>query len=253
MNVFLLFMILFHTLADFYFQSKRLSCAKRESMGWMLLHCLIYMAAVFIASYALGFLSVAVSGIFAAALGISHFVVDSVKQAVNRKWKTPKAILLAFVTGQTLHIAFLIAAILCVMPYVSAAPWVALIPDFAKYNKGLHLLTALLIGYTPTAILVKLVLDILPVQENDGVASDAITNPDSADAGGGRLIGILEREIMILLVFWQQFAAIGFIMAAKSIARYKQLEQQPFAEKYLVGTLTSVFMALLISLALGSL
>lgn len=39
-------------------------------------------------------------------------------------------------------------------------------------------------------------------------------------------------------------------MTAKSIARYKQLEDKNFAEKYLVGTLTSVLIAFLTTIVL---
>lgn len=60
----------------------------------------------------------------------------------------------------------------------------------------------------------------------------------------GSLIGILEREIILMLGLMQQFGAIGFVLTAKSLARYKQLEDKDFAEKYLVGTLLSAFIAI---------
>jgi hypothetical protein len=252
MKVFFLWMVLSHTLADFYFQNKRLSDAKRNSARFMLLHCLIYAVTIFIPACLLGFLPAALSGALAAALGAAHFIVDSGKQLANRRHNAPLAALLAFAADQALHIVCLAAAGLMVEPFIAAAPWIASIPGYARYMKGAQLLAALLAGCTPAAVLVKLVLDTLPVPEPDAPGSGR-ASPQDADAGGGRLIGILERETIILLVFQQQFAAIGFILAAKSIARYKQLEQQPFAEKYLVGTLTSVLTALAASLALGQL
>ena len=41
-------------------------------------------------------------------------------------------------------------------------------------------------------------------------------------------------------------AAVGFVVAAKTLARFKQLDDRQFAEYYLLGTLASV------SIALGS-
>lgn len=41
---------------------------------------------------------------------------------------------------------------------------------------------------------------------------------------------------------------IGFIIAAKSLARFNQLCDKNFAEKYLVGTLSSVLIALVVVL-----
>lgn len=61
----------------------------------------------------------------------------------------------------------------------------------------------------------------------------------------GNLIGKLERVIVTILVLLNQYAAIGFVLTAKSIARFKQLEDKNFAEKYLVGTLASLSFALI--------
>ncbi|HOJ78569.1 MAG TPA: DUF3307 domain-containing protein, partial [Bacillota bacterium] len=60
----------------------------------------------------------------------------------------------------------------------------------------------------------------------------------------GYLIGILERLIIITLVINQALSTVGFIFAAKSIARYKDLENKEFAEYYLVGTLASTALAI---------
>ena len=38
-------------------------------------------------------------------------------------------------------------------------------------------------------------------------------------------------------------AAVGFVIAAKTIARFKQLDDRGFAEYYLLGTLASVAVA----------
>ncbi|HOO28849.1 MAG TPA: hypothetical protein PLU43_10330 [Lachnospiraceae bacterium] len=66
----------------------------------------------------------------------------------------------------------------------------------------------------------------------------------------GRIIGKLERVIIAILVLCNQFAAIGFVLTAKSIARFKQLEDKEFAEKYLIGTLASVLIALIAAIVL---
>ena len=39
-------------------------------------------------------------------------------------------------------------------------------------------------------------------------------------------------------------AAVGFVIAAKTLARFKQLDDRGFAEYYLLGTLASVSVAL---------
>ena len=47
-----------------------------------------------------------------------------------------------------------------------------------------------------------------------------------------------------------QFGLIGFVLTAKSIARFKQMEDKNFAEKYLIGTLTSFLVVLITVLIL---
>lgn len=65
----------------------------------------------------------------------------------------------------------------------------------------------------------------------------------------GRFIGILERLLIAGLAVGGQFGAIGFVLAAKSIARFKEMDKRAFAEYYLIGTLLSVLIALIVGWA----
>lgn len=69
----------------------------------------------------------------------------------------------------------------------------------------------------------------------------------------GRAIGVLERALVLTLVFLGQFGAVGLVIAAKVLARFKALEDREFAEYFLIGTLASLLLALLGGLALRSL
>jgi len=69
--------------------------------------------------------------------------------------------------------------------------------------------------------------------------------PEAApsEPGRGRIIGALERAILYCLILMSQFSAIGFILAAKAMARFKDLENRDFAEYFLAGTLLSCAIA----------
>ncbi len=69
--------------------------------------------------------------------------------------------------------------------------------------------------------------------------------PSSGFQGAGALIGFLERTLTLTFVLLGDYTAIALIFAAKSIARYKKLEDQDFAEYYLIGTFSSILFALL--------
>ncbi len=76
---------------------------------------------------------------------------------------------------------------------------------------------------------------------------------DEEEYNAGRVIGILERWLILLVVMVaNQLAVVAFVMAAKSFARFKQLEEKSFAEYVLVGTLLSTFLTLVVALALSN-
>ena len=81
--------------------------------------------------------------------------------------------------------------------------------------------------------------------------------PSGAPARIGATIGALERLLIVVFVLVGAEAAVGFVIAAKTIARFKQLDDRGFAEYYLLGTLASVSVAILSGLvgkaALGTL
>ncbi len=78
-----------------------------------------------------------------------------------------------------------------------------------------------------------------------GVLSGCRVNEAEQESttGHGRLIGILERLLALTLVLVAQWGALGLLVAAKSIARFKELDEQEFSEYYLIGTLTSLLVA----------
>jgi len=78
-----------------------------------------------------------------------------------------------------------------------------------------------------------------PLAEVDGTPSPARI---------GATIGILERLLICALMLAGAVATIGLVVAAKTLARFKQLDDREFAEYYLLGTLASVTIAVVSSL-----
>ena len=72
--------------------------------------------------------------------------------------------------------------------------------------------------------------------------------PTGAPARIGATIGALERLLIVAFMLTGAEAAVGFVIAAKTIARFKQLDDRGFAEYYLLGTLASVGVAISTSL-----
>jgi hypothetical protein len=80
-----------------------------------------------------------------------------------------------------------------------------------------------------------------------------------ADAGAvaltarvGSTIGVLERLLVCVFILTGSDVAVGFVVAAKTLARFKQLDDREFAEYYLLGTLASVAVAIVTALVARS-
>lgn len=69
---------------------------------------------------------------------------------------------------------------------------------------------------------------------------------DEQEYNTGRVIGMLERIFVYIFVLTGQYAAIGFILAAKGVARFREFENRTFAEYVLIGTLLSTLLALFV-------
>lgn len=99
-------------------------------------------------------------------------------------------------------------------------------------------LFSILVIHTPTNIFIQKFLS-----EYKPKADDEIIK---ADNKAGRAIGTIERLIMLIFLSKDQFVALGFVLTAKSIARYDKItKNEKFAEYYLLGTLVSTLCVVL--------
>lgn len=57
-------------------------------------------------------------------------------------------------------------------------------------------------------------------------------------------IGIFERFIILTLVINEAYSAISFVFTAKSLARFRELDNRDFVEYYLIGTLMSTVLGI---------
>jgi len=71
----------------------------------------------------------------------------------------------------------------------------------------------------------------------------------SALGNAGKWIGIIERVVILTLVFNHQYAAIGLLITAKSLLRFSEANRAEIKTEYLlIGTLISITIAILVGL-----
>jgi hypothetical protein len=162
----------------------------------------------------------------------------------DRSWTPLPAVL--FLADQAAHFAVLIiGASVLLLGHPTLSGWHDLV-----HSLGGHLLP---VGHQQAAqIVIVVLIDLAIINTRGGLFLVGILLAprglvDDAEPGPQRVgatIGVLERLVVCVLVLTGQAAAIGFVIAAKTLARFRQLDDRHFAEYYLVGTLASVTLAL---------
>ncbi|WP_425070392.1 DUF3307 domain-containing protein [Sagittula sp. S175] len=208
-----------HMLGDFLLQTGWMVRRKRNVFV-LLLHVAIHGALV----------TLALGGVWQVALvaALAHLVIDIAKTyALPRRWRDTLA---AFLTDQALHLATL-AWIALQWPGAASAGMLA--PYMPQLTPALTVLA----GGIATILAGGFAVGLLTAR----FAQYALTGLPEA----GRVIGQLERALIFLLVLVDQPAAIGFLIAAKSILRFNDAsEDQQTAEYVIIGTLASFGWAL---------
>lgn len=123
--------------------------------------------------------------------------------------------------------------------------WTALAPLVeALSHRSLHLvLFGVLISANESNLAIRAMFDWLDLKPRSLPAGGGVV--DVGEFNRGRVIGVLERVLLYSFVLQSQYGAIGFILAAKAFTRFKALDDRPFAEYVLIGTLLSACLALL--------
>lgn len=95
----------------------------------------------------------------------------------------------------------------------------------------------------------------LPIihDKNTGLDPGTTGDPSNFDVpeyNRGRIIGNFERFLMIVMVVSGSYEGLGLLVAAKGLIRAREFEDRDFAEYFIVGSLASVTVALVLGLTL---
>ncbi len=98
------------------------------------------------------------------------------------------------------------------------------------WNYFLLVLSGLLLVLNEANIFIRYLMETLYlVPHHKSRKSEKI---DTQEYNRGRVIGILERVLIYYFVLNNHLSAVGFILAAKGITRFKELEDRQFAEYF---------------------
>ena len=234
--------LLGHIIGDFYVQTDKIAEKKKNSIKYMLIHCLIYTAVMGIGFYALN-RGTAETLIISSFIFLSHLIIDLIKRKYDKK--AVKYEYINFLIDQFIHIMILLLIVYIGKQQLHFQINNNLMINSLNVKTCFVVASAVLVCWKPASIFVSLVFKIIP--ETIEQADQTMKTNEKTEIEGAKIgswIGIFEREIILILGLMGQFGAIGFVLTAKSLTRFKQLENKSFAEKYLVGTLLSALIAI---------
>lgn len=221
----LLALVLVHLVADFFMQANAW-VADRNTRHYRSKFVYLHSAIHGVMSWILLWFvltDTALSLSMAAVIGLTHALID-----IGKSY-TPRGKYSWFILDQILHLS----VILLVWLYLTDQwPLMRQAGAWLISTKPLLVLTAYVTIMRPFSFMIAVVI---------GKWSHEIDNSGSLAQTGAR-IGLLERFLILTFVLVDQFAAIGFLLAAKSVLRFsdlREVQHRKLTEYVLLGTLLS--------------
>ncbi|KAA3605091.1 MAG: DUF3307 domain-containing protein [Planctomycetota bacterium] len=218
-----------HFLGDFVIQTERMAREKSQRFPVLIEHVL-FLGLTQILCYLPLLNQQALLGL--GVLTLAHGLIDWLKIQLDRRAGGPQ--LATFTLDQAFHLLSLLLVWLWIredaLSLTSAADvWLTqgavVVAGLAFCGRGgAFIVASLLQSWMPSA-------------------ANQDSDRQQETAAFGRFIGMMERWLIFLLILGNQWGAVGFVVAAKSIARFKDLEQRVSSEYYLAGTLASLLVA----------
>ncbi|HAL62095.1 MAG TPA: hypothetical protein DCP08_06785 [Chloroflexi bacterium] len=183
------------------------------------------------------------------ALTVLHTLIDAVITRVQKRWKD---FAFQFTIVEPMIHLIAIFTLWIVVRTIRPSLGIAFHPrlDMALINRALLYASGYIFVLEGGTEIVRGVLR--PLQT--AVRGEVTAAPKSIspeELGTGKIIGNLERFLILTLVILQEYTAIAFVLTAKSVARFRELDKREFAEYYLIGTLTSTLVAIIVGLLLS--
>lgn len=227
-------LLLAHILTDFVFQTKKSIKRKQENLSFLVLHGFIS-AIVAVLLYITGQYGGGIIYLFLWTM-CTHTLIDWAKIYHTKKDDTPQRRLLLFTADQMAHIAAILFFWITYFKKVDdIGDWITHIANTSyilAYGTGYIFLTV------PVSIIIREIMKVFAFN---------IGEKDTGMMNAGSVIGILERILIFTFVIMNQYTAIGFLVAAKSILRISDRDEnfKGKTEYIIIGTLLSFGVAIL--------
>jgi len=232
-DILLLALISGHLVGEFCLQSDKMAEGKRRSPWWRVAH----------AASVTGVTWILVGSVeawpYMLPVILAHVLVGTIETALHKKAGVKRA-LGVFLVDQSLHLVSLVLVWLFIRQqyWVLHNYWVHLWGSL--YTKGLILVSGSVISVWAIGIVLQ--------YQMEQLASGVPDNKRDGLPQGGKIIGLLERTLVLAFVLIGKPEGVGFVVAAKAVFRIGTLtnhDDRVHAEYILIGTLRSFTYALI--------
>lgn len=221
----LILQLLAHLVSDFYLQTEKSCQSKADNAfksGYLYIHALITFACAWLFSLTAGYWWTAL------LIAVLHLVIDGLKSVFKRLKG-------AFFYDQLLHLAVIIAAVVTFYKISDFS-----FPTWLPETNVLLWIVAFVFCLRPANFIIQNIFKEAKISIPD--------NGTQSLPNAGRVIGNVERTLTLVFVMLGQYEAIGFLLAAKSLLRFREADTVK-SEYVLVGTLLSFAIAILAGVA----
>lgn len=221
-----------HFLGDFVFQTKKMVQNKHKPV-YFASHIAIHavLMCLFLANDTMWWAIILVT--------IFHALFDWIKLKLASKIKAP----ILFIADQVVHIATIIVVLM-----IFSSLEISI--DFINKPHIWLILVAVVLVTQVTAVLIRILLS--PYQQYKKVQEHSVQiTSEKVLFNAGKYIGILERLFIFGFVVANFWEGIGFLLAAKSIFRFGDLnnaKERHLTEYVLIGTFLSFGCAIVVGL-----
>jgi len=224
--IILIKLFLAHLIGDFLLQPAHWVKAKEEKKlgAWQLyIHALLHGLLILLITWNWRFWK------WALLIAVVHLIIDALKIILQNNSNRR----LLFFIDQALH--FISIYLIWLWLEDKSFPF-----SIFENIAFLSLATAIIFLIDPVSFSIKIFISKwVPEDDNTGSLQSA-----------GKYIGILERLLVFLFIVINQWAAVGFLLAAKSIFRFgdlKESKDRKLTEYVLIGTLLSFSAAIFVA------
>lgn len=255
--MFTIIILLAHTLVDFLIQTDNVVKMKKEMnpKGYFY-HGLTLMITMLPILLLIKYNLIFIVFVKILIIVVTHVVVDIIKEMIHKKHRNNTAFAaknaILFISDQLVHIMLIIIITKdTTLDFNNVNEFVArvfLSGNVITYSYLVKVFIVIYISFSGAYFIPSILEIIYRGVEDYANKLDEILEKDLNQEAKifdnkvktGKWIGIFERFLILIFLCINQFSLIGFIIAIKSLCRFKLMENKVFSEYYLIGTMASL-------------